>query len=345
MCSRRWRRRRKPRAPRSSVSRKAARATRRRHSTAHTSRRSGRPKTQIRLTGSLAARLSTFAGATSSARTTTSSLTRPARWRSATWSPWPVPHAISCSSETRCSFRNRCRECIRERRGFHAWNIFSKGARRFRLNVASSSTRTLRLHPSLCGFVSAAIYDGRLHAHPHTAERYLVLQPGAPAELRPAGLVSVEVDHQGCTQSSVAEAEVVAKLVDVLLKQNARRADGTISSLAVEDILVVAPFNMQVNLLKQRLPSGARVGTVDKFQGQEAAVVIVSMTTSRGDEAPRGTEFLFNRNRFNVAISRAQCLAVIVRGRELLEGTWGRIEDLRRLNLFAYADEVAEAGG
>jgi AAA domain len=103
----------------------------------------------------------------------------------------------------------------------------------------------------------------------------------------------------------------------------------------------VAPYNLQVNLLKQLLPEGAQIGTVDKFQGQEAAVVIVSMTTSKGVEAPRGTEFLFNPNRFNVAISRAQCLALVVHGAELLDGAWTKIDDLRRLNLFAHAEAVA----
>ena len=100
---------------------------------------------------------------------------------------------------------------------------------------------------------------------------------------------------------------------------------------------MVAPYNLQVNLLKQLLPQGAQVGTVDKFQGQEAAV-IVSMTTSKGVEAPRGTEFLVNPNRFNVAISRAECLAIVVHGAELLEGAWTKIDDLRRLNLFAHAE-------
>ena len=105
--------------------------------------------------------------------------------------------------------------------------------------------------------------------------------------------------------------------------------------------MVVAPYNLQVNLLKQILPNGAQVGTVDKFQGQEAAVVIVSMATSRGTEAPRGTEFLFNPNRFNVAISRAQCLAIVVHSSELLEGAWTKIDDLRRLNLFTHAEAFA----
>jgi uncharacterized protein len=96
-----------------------------------------------------------------------------------------------------------------------------------------------------------------------------------------------------------------------------------------------------VNLLKQLLPQGAQVGTVDKFQGQEAAVAIVSMTTSKGVEAPRGTEFLFNPNRFNVAVSCAQCLAPVVHGAELLEGARTKIDDLRRLKLFVHAEAIA----
>ena len=91
--------------------------------------------------------------------------------------------------------------------------------------------------------------------------------------------------------------------------------------------MIVAPYNLQVNLLKQLLPQGAQVGTVDKFQGQEAAVVIVSMTTSKGVEAPRGTEFLFNPNRFNVAVSRAQCLA---RRRSWRRASGRRVDEDRR---------------
>jgi superfamily I DNA and/or RNA helicase len=96
------------------------------------------------------------------------------------------------------------------------------------------------------------------------------------------------------------------------LQTNMIVRDGKESRITLKDILVEAPYNLQVNLLKQLLPQDAQVGTVDKFQGQESAVVIVSMTTSNGVEAPRGTEFLFNPNRFNVAISRAQCLALVV---------------------------------
>jgi superfamily I DNA and/or RNA helicase len=198
------------------------------------------------------------------------------------------------------------------------------------------------LDPSLRGkpIVSEAIYDGRLEAHPITATRQLVLRPGADTALRPAGLSFVPIAHDGCTQSSRAEAEAIARLVAELQTHKVIRG-GKESPVTLEDILIVAPYNLQVNLLKQLLPQGAQIGTVDKFQGQEAAVVIVSMTTSKGVEAPRGTQFLFNPNRFNVAVSRALCLALVVHGAELLDGAWTKIDDLRRLNLFAHAEAVA----
>jgi uncharacterized protein len=203
-------------------------------------------------------------------------------------------------------------------------------------------SQSRRLHPALCKFISDAIYDGRLEAHPEAKERQLILQTSAHAALQPAGLSFLGVAHDGCTQSSPAEAEAIALLIEDLLRHRVQKSSTTIDPITLKDILVVAPYNMQVNLLKQRLPQGTKIGTVDKFQGQQAAVVIVSMTTSRGEDVPRGTDFLFNRNRFNVAISRAQCLAIVVHGTELLEGAWQRTEDLQRLNLFAHAEAIAK---
>jgi superfamily I DNA and/or RNA helicase len=200
---------------------------------------------------------------------------------------------------------------------------------------------TRRLHPKLCDFISEAIYDGRLSADPKTKARHLVLRPDAPATLKEAGLSFVAVDHDGCTQSSRPEAEAICDLIAGLCTQKVVR-DGKESSLTLDDILVVAPYNLQVNLLRQTLPGGVKIGTVDKFQGQEAPVVIVSMATSRGVDAPRGTEFLFNPNRLNVAISRAQCLAIVVHGTKLLDGAWNKIDDLRRLSLFAHAEAVSQ---
>lgn len=199
---------------------------------------------------------------------------------------------------------------------------------------------TRRLHPALCTFISDAIYDGRLTAHPSTSERFLNIKAGASAALKSAGLSFVPVEHDGCTQSSRAEADVIAQLIGELCTQGITR-DGVQAPVTLDDILVVAPYNLQVNLLKEHLPAGTKIGTVDKFQGQEAAVVIVSMTTSHGTEAPRGTEFLFNLNRFNVAISRAECLAIVVHGAKLLDGAWMKIGDLQRLNVFAHAEVYA----
>ncbi|MGE0278506.1 MAG: TM0106 family RecB-like putative nuclease [Alphaproteobacteria bacterium] len=199
---------------------------------------------------------------------------------------------------------------------------------------------TRRLHPTLCTFISEAIYDGRLQPHPSTSERRLIIRPGTGSALLPAGLSFIPVAHDGCTQSSRAEAEVIVRLVAELCEQKVSRS-GQEAQVVMSDILVVAPYNLQVNLLKQVLPEGVQVGTVDKFQGQQAAVVIVSMVTSKGIDAPRGTEFLFNPNRFNVAISRAQCLAIVVHGAELMAGAWTKIDDLRRLNLFAHAEAFA----
>jgi len=110
----------------------------------------------------------------------------------------------------------------------------------------------------------------------------------------------------------------------------------------VKDILVVSPYNMQVNLLRARLPDGARVGTVNKFQGQEAPVVLISMATSSGDDLPRQIEFLYSRNRLNVAISRARCLAVIVASPKLLETSCSTIEQMRLVNALCWAKNYAD---
>jgi len=197
-----------------------------------------------------------------------------------------------------------------------------------------------RMHPEVCGFISDAFYEGRLLAHPSTAQRSLHIGSHCSVGLRPNGISVVEVVHSGCTQSSTEEARTVRELYDDLVRSKFAEG-GKERRLQIDDILVVSPYNMQVSLLKRALPPGARVGTVDKFQGQEAPVVIVSMATSLGGEAPRGTEFLFNRNRLNVAISRAQCLAILVRSDRLLETPSLAKDDLPRLDVLARADAAS----
>ncbi|MBU2027621.1 MAG: ATP-binding domain-containing protein, partial [Proteobacteria bacterium] len=130
--------------------------------------------------------------------------------------------------------------------------------------------------------------------------------------LKPTGIRYVPVAHEGCSQKSEEEAAIVLDLYRDLLKQRFTDRKGGNHAVTAENILVVAPYNMQVNLLKRTLSQGARVGTVDKFQGQEAEAVIISMATSSGEDLPRHIEFLYSKNRLNVAISRARCLVILV---------------------------------
>jgi uncharacterized protein len=110
----------------------------------------------------------------------------------------------------------------------------------------------------------------------------------------------------------------------------------------VEDVLVVTPYNAQVRTLRHRVPDGVRVGTVDKFQGQEAPVVIVSLASSSGEEAPRGISFVFNRNRINVATSRAQCRVELVCSPRLLEADCRSVDDMRLVNALCRFVELAD---
>ena len=178
---------------------------------------------------------------------------------------------------------------------------------------------TWRLHPQVCRFISEAVYDGRLHPEPGTAKRTLVLNANAAPELAPAGIRYLPMQHEGCSQWSLEEVGRVKALYDNLLQQSYIDDNGAVQPMSTANILVVSPYNMQVTKLKLALPEGARVGTVDKFQGQEAEVVIVSMATSSGDDLPRNIEFLYSRNRLNVAISRARCLALFLANPALLD--------------------------
>lgn len=177
--------------------------------------------------------------------------------------------------------------------------------------------QTFRMHPDVCQFISEAVYDGRLEANEVTHGQALVLNRTAHPALRDSGISYHPVTHVGCSQDSQEEAVEVLKLVDNLLGQSFIDKHGVVQPMTLDNILVVAPYNMQVNRLKQILPHNARVGTVDKFQGQEAEVVIVSMATSNEDTMPRNIEFLFSKNRLNVAISRAKTLAIMVASPQL----------------------------
>jgi superfamily I DNA and/or RNA helicase len=203
---------------------------------------------------------------------------------------------------------------------------------------------TWRMHPDICQFISEAVYDSRLLPEIQNAERVLVLGERAHAELRPSGIRFVRAHHDGCSQESQEEAEIVRSLFENLLTQRYRDKHGVEHAMGLQNILVVAPYNVQVNLLKRVLPSDAHVGTVDKFQGQEAEVVLVSMTTSSGDYMPRHMDFLFSKNRLNVAISRARSLAIVIANPELLSIRCRSPEDMALVNTLCWVNEYAAGG-
>ncbi|MBW2519723.1 MAG: TM0106 family RecB-like putative nuclease [Deltaproteobacteria bacterium] len=196
-----------------------------------------------------------------------------------------------------------------------------------------------RMHDDVCQFISQAVYDGRLKAEPGNQNQRLVLTPDAHPGLKPTGIRFVGVDHDGCSQRSLEEAKLVSDLYASLLKQGYVDRNGQPHPMNADNILVVAPYNMQVNLLKDNLPGDARVGTVDKFQGQEAEAVIVSMATSSGDYLPRHIEFLYSKNRINVALSRARCLAVLVANPRLMAIKCYTVEQMALVNTLCWLAE------
>jgi uncharacterized protein len=175
---------------------------------------------------------------------------------------------------------------------------------------------TRRLNPAICEFTSRVFYEGRLEAMPGLEAQQL----RGPTPFDGAGLRFVPVIHRGNTNRSDEEVECVGELCTKLLTAGCDFVDarGQASPIGPEHVLVVAPYNAQVAALKRRLPRNVAVGTVDKFQGKQAPVVIYSMTSSSAEDAPRGLEFLYSLNRLNVATSRAQALVVLVASPQLL---------------------------
>jgi uncharacterized protein len=249
-----------------------------------------------------------------------------------------------------------------------------------------------RLHPALCELVSRLSYRGKLKPHAATASRKIALAPDGSSELvrralgdlprapvasaeaspttgRPpmlcvAGVAHVPVEHEGNSQASHEEAGLIASLCTELL-----RAELVFGSerrpLRPEDLLVVAPYNLQVRVLEAALPPRVRVGTVDRFQGQEAPVVLLSLCHSDFDSSERvdsaaadvakgsgggggwdaaadssggtvgserGLSFVLNLNRLNVALSRAQCLALVISSPRLAEATPRSLQQQRELS-------------
>jgi uncharacterized protein len=201
---------------------------------------------------------------------------------------------------------------------------------------------TWRMHPDVCQFISDAVYDGRLVAESNNSRQFLILGGNAHPAIKPAGIRYLPIDHDACSQRSQEEAELINDLVQDLLKHSYQDKKGVTHPITLNDILIVAPYNMQVNLLKMTLPDGARVGTVDKFQGQEAEVVIVSMATSSGEYLPRHIEFLYSKNRLNVAVSRAKCLAIFIANPALMAIRCSTPEEMALVNTLCWIQQVGQ---
>ena len=199
--------------------------------------------------------------------------------------------------------------------------------------------KTWRLHPKLCAFTSEVFYEGRLHARDGLENQKI---EGHPSLGQP-GLWFVPVSHEGNQNASLEEVERIAILVESLMQPSVKWIDdkGLSGPLRWDDVLIVSPYNAQVSDLWRRLPK-ARVGTVDKFQGQQAPVVIYSMATSSPEDAPRGMEFLYSLNRLNVATSRAQAMVIVVGNPRLIEPECRSPRQMRLANALCRYVELAQ---
>ena len=203
--------------------------------------------------------------------------------------------------------------------------------------------QTRRLHPEICAFTAEAFYEGRLTSAPGCARQAVLAPAGtAGARLGSAGLVYLPVEHDAYQSRAPEEVDAIAALVAELTADGVRyrNADGEESPLTRADLMIVAPYNAQVTALAERLPD-VRIGTVDKFQGQQAPVVIVSLTTSAPEDAPRGMDFLYSANRLNVATSRAKALCILVGNPRLFEPDCRTPQQMRLANAFCLYRESA----
>jgi AAA domain/RNase_H superfamily len=201
-------------------------------------------------------------------------------------------------------------------------------------------SETQRLHPDVCEFTSELFYEGRLLPAAGNEKQRL----NAKGQLSGTGLRFVAVNHDGNQNESSEEVLEVVRLVNGVLAGEGTwtNREGKVLKLTLDDILIVTPYNAQVLVLRDALPRGAHVGTVDKFQGQEAPVIFYSMATSTVADAPRGMEFLYSPNRLNVAISRARCIAVLVASPALFEVECKNPRQMMLANAFCRYLEKAE---
>jgi hypothetical protein len=197
--------------------------------------------------------------------------------------------------------------------------------------------KTWRMHPNICQFDSEMFYENKLSSIAELINQKIV----GNTKYNGAGLFLEEVVHEGNTSSSAEEVEVIKNIIEDLTKGDVFWFDEENVERKVTngDIKVITPYNAQVQLLLEKVPMVA-VGTVDKFQGQEAPIIIYSVATSSPQDAPRGMSFLYSPNRFNVAVSRARCIFILVANRTIFEPECKRPDQIKLANPFCRFKEV-----
>lgn len=202
-------------------------------------------------------------------------------------------------------------------------------------NIGIFLGESRRMHPAVCTFISETIYQGRLRSHQDCEVQEIAIFDGEEALVRKgAGIVFSGVEHDGNIQQSDEEVHRAKAIFEELLGRHHTMQNGETRPLLLSDFLFIAPYNAQVRSLRDALPPGARVGSVDKFQGQEAPVCILCLCSSYGEYGSRGLGFILDRSRINVAISRAQCLAVVIADPRIALTAAGSIDEMRLLSLF-----------
>ena len=200
--------------------------------------------------------------------------------------------------------------------------------------------QTWRMHPDVCSYVSDAFYETKLGSRPNLGAQRV----NASGLFGGTGLRLVEVEHCGNTNESAEEAACIGDMVSALLSSGATWTDanGTTTPLLAKHVLILTPYNAQVAALCKRVSREVHVGTVDKFQGQEAPIAIYSLATSSPQDAPRGMEFLYSSNRLNVAVSRARCISVLVGSPALFRVQCKTPRQMELANAFCRFAELAQ---
>lgn len=223
--------------------------------------------------------------------------------------------------------------------GVSALDHILAGKQTIGLNQGLFLEKTWRLHPDITCFNSELFYNSELTSE-KTCSKQGTLSDGL---FGGTGLRYVPINHTGNQSSSTEEAMAVKQIVDNILSSNTHWTNrhNENSELTLDDIIIIAPYNAQVFEIQQLLPD-ANIGTVDKFQGQEAVIAIYSMATSSYADAPRGMDFLYSSNRLNVAISRAKCMAILVSSPEIFEVDCKKPKQMQLANAFCRYLEMAE---